>query len=387
MPDEVTVADHGYRDGAVTITGFDAEHPLFAGLDDPFAPVAEDGYWSALESYVGHHLAGVAVEALADGGPDGARLLLNAVGPGYGWTEDAAPVASTSCWPPARRPTSSAWTRDVEQAAPPAPTLATEDPSPTTAGSATLTGTAEFRSSVSILRDGEVVAGAEPARDGSFSVDVDLVEGPNAFTAVATNRGGDSPPSDEVVVVRDTTGPELEWTPSDGDGVFEEVVTVGGTATDLHAPPVALTVNGEPVAVDEGGGTWSTSVTLAEGANVVRVVAADALGNETVEERTIGHIPYSVEWQLADETGRGAMSVFLAAADAEGAPTQVESATLDVVDADGVVVDTRPISWQEREERYRALVSGLPGGTYTLLGRLEVDGWNVTVVGPEVVRR
>jgi hypothetical protein len=161
------------------------------------------------------------------------------IGPGYGWTLDGARLLLNAI----------EFGRDAEQAIPAAPTLATEAVSPTTAETAVLTGTAEFRSTVSILRDGAVIATAEPDRDGAFSVEVTLVEGPNALTAVATNHAGDSPASNEVVIVRDTTGPLLEWTPADGDGFFGPEVTVAGTAIDAHASPVTLAVN-----VDLAGG-------------------------------------------------------------------------------------------------------------------------------------
>jgi len=390
-PDEVTVDEQGYAEGAVTITGFDPAHPLFDGLADPFSPVADDGYWSALATYVGIDLATVAVEDRADEGALGigvaydyrsagsAHVLLSTmavtdlIGPGYGWTEDGARLLLNAI----------EFGRDAEQALPAAPTLATEASSPTTAETAVLTGTAEFRSTVSILRDGAVVATAEPDRDGAFSVEVTLVEGPNALTAVATNHAGDSPASNEVVIVRDTTGPLVEWTPADGDGFFEPEITVGGTAIDAHAPPVTLTVNGAAVAV-AADGSWSTSIGLVEGANTIGVVAVDALGNETSEAREVGYVPYSASWQVPG--GPSTLVVLLDIADADGAAVEVESARLEVLDEAGSVVADEPMRWDRREERYQAVVRRLEPGTYQLVGRLVVDGWNVRVDGPEVTR-
>jgi hypothetical protein len=389
-PDEVTVGEQGYGDGPVTITGFDEEHPLFDELADPFAPVADDGYWSGLATYVGPFLADVAVDG-ADEGAAAAydwrsagslHLLLSSsavtelIGPGYGWTDDGARLVLNAV----------AWARSADQVAPAAPTLATDDASPTTADTVTLTGSAEFRSSVSILRDGAVVGTAEPARDGTFNVEAPLVEGENAFTAVATNFAGDSPASVPLVVVRDTTGPVLDWTPADGDGFFGASTTVSGTAIDEFAAPVTLTVNGAPTAV-AADGSWSRSVALVEGANSIVVVATDALGNATSESREVGSIGYDETWQVAAGTGRGALAVFLAIADAAGSPTQVTSVMLEVRNAAGDVVRTQPMTWEEVDLRYHALVSALPRGTYTLVGRLVVDGWNVTLIGPEVRRR
>ena len=388
-PDEVTVGGQGYADGTVAITGFDAAHPLFAELDDGFEPVATDGYWSALDAYVGPYLADVDVAADPAGvsiaydfrSAGSVHLLLSTmavtdlIGPGYGWTEDGARLLLNAV----------AWTRDVEQEVPVAPTLSTEAASPTTVGSIELTGTAEFRSEVTILRDGEAVATAVPDRDGAFSVEVALVEGPNALTAVATNYAGDSPASTEVVVVRDTTGPVLEWAPADGAGFFEPQAVVSGTALDEHAPPATLTVNGAMVPVGADG-SWSVTLPLVEGANEIVVVATDALGNVTSETRTVGHVPYSASWQVAAGGGRGAFVALLDVADAGGMPVEVTSARLEVLDASGAVVAELPMKWDAREERYQAVVRGLAPGTYRLIGHLVVDGWNVRIAGPEVQR-
>src|SRR5690606_18960520 len=47
----VTVGGQGYRDGAVGLTGFDAGHPLFAGMTDAAHIVADDGYYSWLSAH------------------------------------------------------------------------------------------------------------------------------------------------------------------------------------------------------------------------------------------------------------------------------------------------------------------------------------------------
>ncbi|HEX6130965.1 MAG TPA: carboxypeptidase regulatory-like domain-containing protein, partial [Actinomycetota bacterium] len=86
-PDEVAIGGHGYRDGAVTLTGFDAAHPLFDGLAAPLAPLAPDSHYSWLERYVGPYLARIAVEEHGDLGvsvaydwrsAEGLHLLLSA---------------------------------------------------------------------------------------------------------------------------------------------------------------------------------------------------------------------------------------------------------------------------------------------------------------------
>jgi hypothetical protein len=134
----------------------------------------------------------------------------------------------------------------------------------------------------------------------------------------------------------------------------------------------------------EADGSWSTSMTLVEGANPISVVAVDALGNETSESREVGHVPYSASWQVP--VGSSTLVVLLDVADADGDPVEVDSARLEVVDGDGSVVADEPMRWDRREERYQAVVRGLGPGTYRLIGRLVVDGWNVRLDGPEVTR-
>ena len=111
---------------------------------------------------------------------------------------------------------------------------------------ATVTGRAEFRSKVTLRRDGEPAATAEPARDGAFSSPVTLREGPNELTAVATNYAGESPASTPVTITLDTTGPALTWTPSDRDGFFAAATTVRGSVSDVHAGVAEVLVNGRP---------------------------------------------------------------------------------------------------------------------------------------------
>ncbi len=212
-PDEIAIGGQGFREGAVTLTGFDGAHPLFAGLTAPAAPLAPDSYYSFLDRYVGPYLARSRVAGRGGDlgtsiaydfrSADSLHLLLSAgaasdfIGPGYGWTVEGERLFLNAI----------SWVRDVEQPAPPAPALATTSPALVTSGPISVTGTAEFRSTVSIRRGGVEVATAEPARDGAFAVSgLALVEGPNVFTAVARNYGGDSPASAAVTVTLDTPG-------------------------------------------------------------------------------------------------------------------------------------------------------------------------------------
>ena len=387
-PEEVEIGGQGYGDGAVTLTGFDGAHPLFAGLTAPAAPLAPDSQYSWLDSYVGPYLARLAVEEPGDLGvsvaydyrsAEGLHLLLSAgavsdfVGPGYGWTAAGERLFLNAV----------SWAREAEQAAPAAPTLATGAAPVVPASPIELTGTAEFRSTVTLLRDGAPVGTAEPARDGSFAVEAALVEGPNVFTAVARNYGGDSPASAPVTVTLDTTGPALSWTPADGTGFFDPSLVVGGTVTDAHAGVAEVLVNGSAASLTPDG-TFAADVDLVEGENTLVVTARDRVGNETTETRTVAYFDYGTAWQVTGEKGRGSLIAFLRLTDPAGRSLQVDSVTAELVDEEGAVQVSRAMVLED--ERYKAELGKPPAGTYTLRGIVVVDGFTVRTTGPTFVR-
>ncbi|HVM16336.1 MAG TPA: carboxypeptidase regulatory-like domain-containing protein [Gaiellaceae bacterium] len=386
-PAEVAVGGHGYRDGEVTLTGFAGDHPLFAGLDAPFRPVARDGYYSFLERYVGPYLANLAVAGEERGvgaaydfrSAGSVHVLLPAgaatglIGPGYGWTAAGEKLLLNAI----------AWAKDAEQEPPAAPELATDSPPLVTAAAATLTGTAEFRSTVTIRRGGDAVATAAPARDGTFSVEVELVEGPNAFTAVATNHGGTSPASATVTIVRDTTAPTLTWSPADGTGFFERQLVVSGRAADAHAGVAEVTVNGAPASLTADGG-FAAEVTLAPGTNELTVVARDRAGNVASETRRVAYYPYSTRWTVGGGQGQGELNVFLDITDAAGAAVRATDVRAELVRPDGSVEAAQTM--QFADGRYRANLGRPPAGTYALRAIVRLDAFTVRSAGPQVVR-
>ena len=127
-PAEVALGPQGYREGSVSLAELDAAHPLFDGVGVGAEPVARDGYFSALERYVGPYLASLAVEARGPVGPsvaydfrsaESVHLLLSTgaasslIGPGYGWTAAGERLFLNAV----------DWAREVEQVRPPAPVL------------------------------------------------------------------------------------------------------------------------------------------------------------------------------------------------------------------------------------------------------------------------
>ncbi len=382
--DDVTVGGHGYGDGPVGLTGLDPEHPLFEELDTPDSRlVADDGYYSWLGDYVGHHLADLTVDDEVAGlsigydfrGVDHVHLLLSAaavtdvMGPGYGWTEETAQLVLSAI----------AWVREVEQPLPATPTLTTDADELIATPTITVEGESEHRTTVTIERDGEVIAATEPDRDGSYTTEIELVEGENELVAVATNFAG-SATSEPLAIWLDTTGPVLEWIPEDGEGFLDPVVTVAGTAHDEPAGVDEVSVNGTVVDV-EADGAWSTEVTVAEEGTDITVRAVDTLGNETVETRTVAYVPLEVEWEVPPRPAR-AINVRLHVTDLDDEPTEVDAAWLEAIAEDDEVHGPYAMRWSD--DRYHHVLTRLPHGPYDLVGRLEVDDWIVTVHGPTV---
>ena len=78
--------------------------------------------------------------------------------------------------------------------------------------------------------------------------------------------------------------------PDEGATVASASQLVSGTAVDAGGAIASLTVNGQavPVAAD---GTWSTAMTLAQGANEITAAAADAFGNTGSATRHVTFTP------------------------------------------------------------------------------------------------
>ena len=110
--------------------------------------------------------------------------------------------------------------------------------------------------------------------DGSFSVDIPLIEGSNVICVRAVDRAGNVN-STLLTVTRDTIVPILNVTaPTNGTWTNETVVTVTGYVS-LDA---SLDVNGIHVAFSTG--RFSCKLQLAEGAFEVSARAVDRAGNE-----------------------------------------------------------------------------------------------------------
>ncbi|MHC4599709.1 MAG: protein kinase domain-containing protein [Planctomycetota bacterium] len=112
--------------------------------------------------------------------------------------------------------------------------------------------------------------------DNVFTAEVSLPEGEREIEVVVKGKEGQSEEK-RISIVVDRTPPALETSPAAGEETILRTPTtrVSGTAKDLHL--AGVTVNDNPCPVE--GGRFACDVTLAEGRNVVEVMAVDRAGN------------------------------------------------------------------------------------------------------------
>lgn len=170
-------------------------------------------------------------------------------------------------------------TETVDTLAPLSPQINTP-PESTNSAQISLSGFAEPGSEVLLKKDGVVVQKSIVDASGSFSfASIQLVQGNNDFNLHAIDQSGnESPPSSQVSIVYDNQKPKLTVIqPKDGSKFFgagERLITISGE-TEQNAQVI---FNNRNLVVDSAGG-FTTSHELAEGENILEIVAIDVAGN------------------------------------------------------------------------------------------------------------
>jgi hypothetical protein len=138
------------------------------------------------------------------------------------------------------------------------------------------------------------------AKEVSFTKTLDLSMGPNIVKTVASDASGKSG-SDTRTVYRDTGPPTLNWMPADGSQTSGATVSVQGTATD-EAGISAIKVNNAAVDFtssdnlsDPNEVTFSTTVSVVDGANVIEVSATDKSKRSTTQTHTVTKVVAQVK--------------------------------------------------------------------------------------------
>ncbi len=191
----------------------------------------------------------------------------------------------------------------------------------------TVTGTAEVGSAVTLFRDGNAVAGAAVAADGTWSAQVALHVGPNGLTAQATDVAGNVGVSATVV---DTLYP-AQAAPAPVAQPSVSIASAGGltaqrstTVSGVAAASSAVTLydNGAAVSVTTAGadGSWALALTLAEGVNILTATDVTAAGFATGNSiaAVLDTTPPSVAFDVAPQVAGTVATLTGSASDASG---------------------------------------------------------------------
>lgn len=126
----------------------------------------------------------------------------------------------------------------------------------------------------------------------SYAIPTALSDGSHTIKFDASDNDGNAATQKSVTFKVDTVPPTLSITsPTDGLVTNKAALTVTGTTNDATSSPVTLTVklnsgSAESVTVNDDG-SFSKSITLAEGTNTIVITATDGAGKTTSITRTV----------------------------------------------------------------------------------------------------
>jgi RHS repeat-associated protein len=213
----------------------------------------------------------------------------------------------------------------------------------TNTSSVSVSGTVTDATTVTLTANGVALT---VDASGNFTGEVPLAaEGANAIAFIATDAATNQSTTSRNVV-RDTQAPVLNITgPTDNLVTKTNSVSITGDVYD--ASSVAVSVNGAPLIVD-GAGMLGGSVTLAEGANILNIVATDGAGNSATQVR---HVTLDTEAPVVSvtEPADGA-NVTTETISVSGSVTDATAVTLTVngtsvsIGADGSFSTSVPLS-------------------------------------------
>lgn len=166
-----------------------------------------------------------------------------------------------------------------------APPQLTLDPVPALTGDGyqQFSGTVDAGCTVTLINQTTNQSTTATVFGTSWSQRLALVAGANTIKVVA-ERPLSASATVSVTTTLDNTAPVLAVSAlADGSYTSEQVQNVKVQVSDANL--AGVTVNGQPLTVVDGAA--STAVTLAQGTNVITVVATDLVGNVTANTRTI----------------------------------------------------------------------------------------------------
>ena len=159
---------------------------------------------------------------------------------------------------------------------------------PTFTIDATDEGTGVDPSTLSVKLDGTAVTVTQTAISNGYRLTytptADLAQGSHTLAVSAADYDGNTGTLSASWTV-DTVAPVLAVSsPAEGEFVTNPSLTVRGTVSDATSGLQSVTVNGTAVAVS---GSFSHTLTLAEGVTTITVTATDKAGNSSSVTRTV----------------------------------------------------------------------------------------------------
>lgn len=131
------------------------------------------------------------------------------------------------------------------------------------------------------------VEGKDKTYKCTYAVPAALTDGAHAFKMEVSDNDGNAATAVTVNFIVDTVPPALMIsTPQDNSFTNGQTITVSGFTNDATSTSLTVTVNGTETPVGEDG-TFTTTVTLAEGENTITIVSTDAAGKSTTVTRTV----------------------------------------------------------------------------------------------------
>ena len=141
-------------------------------------------------------------------------------------------------------------------------------------------GFAEAGAEVKLLKNEQTIGTTEVTVDGNFSfMDIELSDGENNFSAIATKEdSGSSDVSKIVSVVYDPISPELIMSNPSEDSLI--VDSADFDIIGKSEKGVSVTINGK-VAVVDSEGNFKLKIQLSPGKNNIEIIVKDEALNET----------------------------------------------------------------------------------------------------------
>jgi hypothetical protein len=149
----------------------------------------------------------------------------------------------------------------------------------------TVSGSAESGATVIVTINGQDEEPTLADKDGLFKHVASLAGGNNTISATATDKAGNkSRASKSLAVLYDATPPKMTITHPSQE--INSVTTPSIVIQGKTEPDAQVTVN-DRQAIIQADGTFSASLNLSPGNNVITIVATDKAGNTAKTTRTI----------------------------------------------------------------------------------------------------